>query len=322
MNNLIALGEKDIYLLRSHHSTLPADEIANIPIETTIERALAHRPDAVIIANPTALHLNVAIPAAEAGCDILMEKPISNSREHVSLLQKTLMMSGAKLLTGFQYRFHPGLRQVKEWLTDGRIGLVTSVKSHWGEYMPGWHPWEDYRNSYSARGDLGGGVVNTLCHPFDYLRWLFGDVNQLWASTSRNGLNLDVEDTADVLLQFTNGLTANIHLDYMQRPAQHDLWITGTNGSIHWDNKTGIARYFDVEENDWHEVLPPPDFERNHLFIAEMAHFLSVVRNEEEPAITLEDGLAALAITEAVHRSAREGEVQHVNVNYDSEYNE
>jgi predicted dehydrogenase len=319
LNNLIALGEKDVLLLRSHHSTLQESEIASFPVETSIEAALTHRPDAVIIANPTALHLDVAIPVAQAGCAILMEKPISHSWEHIPELKKALKESGAAFLTGFQYRFHPGLRQVKTWLMEGRVGQVTTVKSHWGEYMPGWHPWEDYRNSYSARADLGGGVVNTLCHPFDYLRWLFGEVSQLSAYTSNQGLNLDVEDTADVLLQFSDGPTANVHLDYIQRPGQHVLWITGTTGSIHWDNTTGKARYYDIETKIWHEVPPPPDFERNHLFLAEMAHFLSVVCGEETSACTLEDGLAALAITDAVHRSARDGVILTLARNEDSE---
>ena len=319
MNNLIALGEKDVLLLRSHKSTLPVSEIAEIPVETTIESALAHHPDAVIIANPTSLHLDVAIPAARAGCAILMEKPISHSMERVQELSQALREGGGGFLTGFQYRFHPGLRQVKQWLMEGRIGRVTTVKSHWGEYMPGWHPWEDYRLSYSARADLGGGVVNTLCHPFDYLRWLFGKVSQLYAHTSNRGLNLGVEDTADMLLQFEDGLTANVHLDYLQRPAQHDLIIIGTAGSIYWDNTSGIAKYYDTGKEKWHEVQPPAGFERNHLFMDEMAHFLRVARKEEMPICTLEDGVTALQITEAVHRSAREGGVQELVTTEDSE---
>ncbi len=78
--NLIALGEKDIVLLRSHHATLSDDELISYPVETDLDEALRkYKPDAVIISNPTSLHLDVAIPAAETGCSILMEKPISNS---------------------------------------------------------------------------------------------------------------------------------------------------------------------------------------------------------------------------------------------------
>ncbi len=307
LNNLLALGETDLVLLRSHRSTLPDDAIRDIPVETSIEAALAHQPQAVVVANPTALHLDVAIPAARAGCSILMEKPVSHSMERIDELQAALASGGGGFLTAFQYRFHPGLQQVRQWLQEGRIGSITSGQCRWGEYLPGWHPWEDYRASYSARADLGGGVVNTLCHPFDYLRWMFGEAADLFAVTSNQGLSLPVEDTADILLRYKNGTTANIHLDYLQRPGQHDLRLTGTEGTILWSNADGSAKRYDPAHEVWEEVFPPEGFERNSLFLSEMAHFLRVVKKQEAPVCSLEDGIAALLLTEAVHRSAREG---------------
>src|SRR5512144_2106683 len=106
--NLIALGEKDIVLLRSHRATLPDDELASYPVETNLQEALQkHKPDAVIVANPTALHLDVAIPAAEAGCAILLEKPVSHSLEQVETFQNAVRRGGARVLVAFQFRFHP-----------------------------------------------------------------------------------------------------------------------------------------------------------------------------------------------------------------------
>ena len=96
LRNLIALGEKDIILLRSHHATLPDDELAGYPVETNIHEALnKHNPDAVIVANPTALHLDIAIPAAESGCAILLEKPVANSLDRVNELQEVAQKSGS-----------------------------------------------------------------------------------------------------------------------------------------------------------------------------------------------------------------------------------
>ena len=307
LNNLRALGETDLLLLRSHRSTLPDNEISDIPVETTIQAALAHQPQAVVVANPTAMHLDVAIPAALAGCSILMEKPISHSLARLDELQAALAKGGGDFLTAFQYRFHPGLRQIHQCIQEQKAGTIVSVQSHWGEYLPGWHPWEDYRASYSARADLGGGVVNTLCHPFDYLRWMFGDAESVYAKTSNHGLNLPVEDNAEVLLQYLSGVSASVHLDYLQRPAQHDLRIIGTASTLYWSNADGIARYYQPETQNWEEALPPAGFERNTLFTDEMAHFLRVARKEEAPQCTLEDGSAILQLTQAVHRSAREG---------------
>jgi predicted dehydrogenase len=117
---------------------------------------------------------------------------------------------------------------------------------------------------------------------------------------------MPVEDTADILMRFNSGSTANVHLDYIQRPTKHTLEVTGTGGRLTWDNTGGCAKRYDVEKETWEEVSAPPGFERNHLFLAEMSHFIRVIKREELPACTFEDGVAALEITQAVHRSARE----------------
>ena len=311
--NLLSLGERDIILYRSMSSTLPDDELKGFPVETDLRKALAHKPQAVIISNPTSLHLEVAIPAAKAGCSILMEKPISNSLEGIDLLTTALKNHGGRFLTGFQFRYHPGLIQVKEWLTEGSVGKVTSIHSHWGEYLPGWHPWEDYKNSYASRPDLGGGVVNTLSHPFDYLRWLFNEVANIQAAVSNSGLDLPVEDSADILMGFKSGSLASIHLNYIQRPPRHTLEIIGTEGTITWDNANGSACLYDVEKKRWQTESPPEEFERNHLFLDEMRHFINVVCREEEPRCTLEDGLAVVQITQAVHQAAQQSKLIELN---------
>ena len=109
MRNLIALGEKDIVLLRARKATLSDDELAGYPVETDLTEALKkHKPDAVIIANPTALHLDVAIPAAKAGCTILLEKPISHSTERLDVLQATVKRADRKCWSLFNFAFTPG----------------------------------------------------------------------------------------------------------------------------------------------------------------------------------------------------------------------
>src|SRR5512138_1846469 len=126
--NLIALGEKDIVLLRTRKATLPDDELAGYPVETDLQKALQkHKPDAVIVANPTAMHLDVAIPSAEAGCDILLEKPVSHSMERLDLLRNAAYKSGSKILVGFQFRFHPTLNKARELIQSQALGKVLTV---------------------------------------------------------------------------------------------------------------------------------------------------------------------------------------------------
>ncbi|MHC1740435.1 MAG: Gfo/Idh/MocA family protein [Anaerolineaceae bacterium] len=307
LNNLRALGEEDILLYRTHLSTLTDEGLEGIPVETSLEAALAHKPDAVIISNPTALHLDVAIPAAKAGCALMLEKPISHNLERVEELQRIVQDNNIKVLVGFQFRFHPTLRQIASWLQAGEIGTLLFVRAHWGEYLPGWHPWEDYRKSYSARADLGGGVVNTLTHPIDYLHWLMGEADELAAMTSNiSELALEVEDTAEILIKYRSGALGSIHLDYVQRPPRHTLEIIGNCGTIVWEYSTGIAKRYRVSDEQWIESAPPEKFERNKLFLDELAHFIQIVKNGETPCCTLQDGITAVKITNAVYQSAKE----------------
>ncbi len=306
LRNLSELGQHDIVLLRSQKSTLPTDEIRDIPVETDLAAALAHRPDAVLIATPTALHLDVAIPAARAGCHIFIEKPVSDSLARIDALEAAVRSGGGQLLVGYQFRYHPTLRIAARLLSEGTIGRPVHARAHWGEYLPGWHPWEDYRQSYAARADLGGGVVRTLCHPLDYLGWLFGRAHEVFGATHPSPeLELEVDLSADALLKFDQGLVAAVHLDYLQRPAEHSLEIVGTQGTIRWDNSNGNLT-LSREQGDSPTLFSLPDgFERNDLFLEQTRHFLRVVEGNEKPVCTLQDGKQALAIALAILESSR-----------------
>jgi predicted dehydrogenase len=318
--NLIAQGEKDIVLLRTRKATLPDDELRDYPVETDLIGALQrHKPDAVIVANPTSMHLEVAIPAAEAGCHLLLEKPVSPSLDRLNVLREAAEKSGSKILVGFQFRYHPTLNQAREFIQSNQLGKILTVHAHWGEYLPQWHPWEDYRQSYAARADLGGGVILTLTHPLDYLRYLLGEVDSLWSFNGHvSPLELDVEDVAEIGLKFVNGAMGGVHVNYFQRPPVHRLEIVGTDGTLRWDNADGnlqlykmpasFGSFSDTPPAPVMETFSPPEgFERNELFVAQTRHFLDVVRGESEPVCSLEDGELALRLALAAYESQRTG---------------
>ena len=302
LRNLLALGEKDIVLLRSHKSTLDDDEIRDFPVETTIEASLSHHPDGVVVAVPTALHMDIAIPAAKAGCAILMEKPVADSPARLGELRGALEGNGGRLQMGFQYRFHPGLLKAKELMDSGAIGKPLSFRAEWGEYMPGWHPWEDYRKTYAARKDLGGGVLLTLSHPLDYCRWLFGDPEFIWGlNTKISDLEIDVDDIAEIGLAMKNGMAGSIHLDYYRRPVRNQLEVIGSEGTLKWTNDDALVV---VESPDVVTQYPPKEgFERNWLFLDETRKFIEVTAGRSAPSCTLEDGIAAQKMVAMVRKS-------------------
>jgi predicted dehydrogenase len=314
--NLLALGETDIVLYRTNKATLPDDELAGYPVENDFAEALKkHKPDAVIVSNPTSLHLDVAIPAAEAGCAILLEKPISGSMERVDVLQTAVQKSGAKVLVAFQFRFHPGMVKVRELIENGEIGRVVSAHVHFGEYLPAWHPWEDYRMGYAARADMGGGVVATQCHSLDYLPWLVGKrVESVWGFAAKiSDLEVTADDTAKIGLRFEGGALGSLHLDYNQQPPEHEFRIIGTNGTIKWNLADGAARIYRVEKRDWDVYPLPTGWERNVMFQEQTRHFVDVVKSMAQPSCTLEDGIRTQEIINAIHRSNIERRLVELN---------
>ena len=312
LRNLAALGQNDILLYRTHHATLDDAELAPYPVETDLKAVLAQKPEAVIIANPTALHMGVAVPAARQGCALFIEKPLAYRPEDLAELEAALQAGKGPVFSAYQFRFNPGLAKLKQLLDEGAIGRPLSFQSYWGEYLPDWHPWEDYRQSYAARKELGGGVVLTLCHPMDYLRWLFGEVREVFAFTGRlSNLEVDVEDTAEAVLLFENDLSGSLHLDYTRRDKRHDLEVVGTQGTLYWDYADSAVR---LRTPQGEQRFPAPlDFERNRMFLDEMAHFIDLADGKTPSRCTFEDGKKALELAWGILQSGH----YHQRVIYD-----
>jgi predicted dehydrogenase len=125
----------------------------------------------------------------------------------------------------------------------------------------------------------------------------------------RSGLELDVEDTALVQLEFESGAVASVSLNYAQRPRQHSLIIVGRSGVIRWSDAAGAATLEapGAALSRWETARPPEDFERNYLFVAEMSHFLECIAGREQPACSIEEGEYGVHICLAAKQSAREG---------------
>lgn len=308
LRNLQALGESDIVLYRTGRSTLPNDELADFPTASDLAEALeSWSPQAVLVTNPTALHMEVALPAARAGAALFIEKPVAHNMEQA---EELAALAADRTLVGYHFRFHPTLRLAYQLVQEGAIGQPVSASVCWGEYLPGWHPWEDHRSSYSARADLGGGVILTLSHPFDYLRWILGEVRQVRASVGRvTALGLAVEEAAEITLHHESGCMSQIHLDYLRNPPRHDLEVVGSGGMLRWEAESGLLQQWGADGQLSLERRPDPGFERNTLFLDEIEHFRRLVAGVEAPICSLADGLAALQIALAARRSAADSQV-------------
>jgi predicted dehydrogenase len=284
-----------------------------------LDEALATRPDVAFICNPTSLHMAVALEAARAGCHLFIEKPLSHSLEQVDELIGLVERSSLVATVAYQLRFHPLVKRMRELLAEKAIGRVVSVHAEVGEYLPGWHPYEDYRQSYAARADLGGGAILTQIHEFDYLYSLFGLPRRIFALGGQlTRLELDVEDTAGILMESVvdgRPIPIHVYLDYIQRPPTRTCRIVGDAGKMILDFRAATLVVYGGDGSVL-DHLDLPAFERNQMFLDEMAAFLRCIERRETPVVSLRDGAQSLRMAMAAKESMRSREVVQLSEGY------
>ena len=290
--------------------TLNVENTYNIRSFDSLQSALAEQPRVAFICNPTSLHVPVALECLRAGCDLFLEKPVSNNLDGLSELITETQERHRVVMVGYQFRFHPSFLALQRALHESCIGHLLSVRAHVGEYLPGWHPYEDYRQMYASRSELGGGVLVTQIHEFDYLYALFGRPNRVFAIGGHwSDLEIDVEDVASTLMEFQfAGRPLPIHLqqDYLQNPPSRGCEIVGDRGKIVMDLVFPSVTHYN-RDGKVAQSMRFETFERNELFLDELRHFLECVETRAKPVVDLNDGMWSLKMALAAKESIATG---------------
>jgi len=176
------------------------------------------KPSLVLICTPPVYHVEQALAAVEAGAHVFIEKPLSHQAAGIRRLIQEAQLRERHAQVGYNLRFHPGLRILKKLVDSGRIGRVLWLSAEAGQYLPDWRPWQNYRESYSAMRELGGGILLDGSHEMDYICWLLGRPTEVTCRAERiSDLEVDVEDSAWVHLGYPDRRRAQLHLDFVQR---------------------------------------------------------------------------------------------------------
>ena len=287
------------------------DVAAALGIDTV--SALAGVPpgavDVAVITAPTSLHVPLALQAARRGCHLFIEKPLADDAAGLGELMAAVAGNDLVTLVGCNMRFHFGPRTIKALLDDGAVGRVIAARAEFGQYLPDWHPWEDYRLGYSARRELGGGIVLDAIHEIDYLRWMLGEVDTVACFGGKlSALEIDTEDVAAMLLRFASGAIGEIHVDYVQRVATRQCRIIGEEGTLQWDASTGEVRHYSAARAGWATFRPAASFDVNDMYVAEMEHFLACLERRECAQQDVAEGVRVLEVALAAKRSAATGQ--------------
>jgi predicted dehydrogenase len=309
----------DLQIVLLRHNQCDGKEIEKLGVYhcvTTVKDALLCKPEIAIVASPATKHIEIATELASAGVHLLIEKPISGDSCGIKKLIGLCCRMKITLMVAYNMRFMLSLKEFQKLLEKEKIGKIYSVHSEVGQYLPTWRPNTDYRKGVSARRDLGGGVLLELSHELDYLIWLFGPIKWVMASVSKKSdLEINVEDTASVLMGLTNHygdeISVTLNMDFIRHDTVRQCIAIGKKGTLRWSGITQQVHFFPKGGRKW-EMLFSQKEGPDDTYMAEIKHFWSCVEKNQSPFITGEDGLNVIKVIEKIHQSQKEGRLVYV----------
>jgi predicted dehydrogenase len=220
--NAIRQIDKDtkLYALRSRAGAEEKDDITNL---YSFDEIKIFKFDFAIISNPTSEHKKTIDALLALQCPLFIEKPVSNSIEMYDTIEKVKRL-GLLTYTACNLRFLDSLRYVKEEISK-KQKRINEVNVYCGSYLPEWHPNVDFRTSYSAQKNMGGGVQLDMIHEIDYIYWIFGKPKNITKKLCCvSSLHIDAIDYGNYCLEYDD-FCVGITLNYYRRDYKRTLEI-------------------------------------------------------------------------------------------------
>jgi predicted dehydrogenase len=279
---------------------LAAAEIGAQAYEDAAGMLAAETLDIVSICTPPVTHLPLVEAAVAAGVAVVCEKPLAESLASAERIAALAHSTGALVTVGFCHRFQPHIEDMRGLIADGAIGTPLTFRNRFAGLNA------NVGATWFANPALSGGgaMIDSSIHSVDLFRYLIGEPVHVSAVTSaretEHGPALAVEDTAAMLLQAADGTIGVIESSWRAGVGEWTVTVYGSGGTLAMDYDTMTLRHCPAG-GEWAEV-DVPDGDR---FEREMAHVIEVWRGNEEPRVTVDDGVAANRILDAAYRSAR-----------------
>jgi len=269
-----------------------------IPITKIYESfaaGLEDQPDTTLICTPPDMHIPMISEAIESGCHVLCEKPLSDSTQGIDEVVELAIRKRRKVMVALCFRFHEGLLKAHQYLREGRIGRLVSVRALMGEHLPEVRP--DYREMYMSRYE---GAYD-LSHDVDLAIWYAGQpIRSVRAyAGSYSDIGIEAPDMVEILVDFQDRCLANVHLDFFQQPRRRQIDLIGTEGVIlvefaSWDHCT-ISCY-DQASTSW--LAEELDTQRDDMFAAEDREFLVAVAENRQFSCTITEARKSVEVIE------------------------
>lgn len=313
LGNLLSLSQKVSVVEPIEARGEEIQKKYKVKVYLKLNEALKEEYHAGVICNPNVYHIPTAIKIARKGIHLFIEKPLSNNLDRVNDLIKLVRKNRLLAFMGSNFKFHPSFKLMKKLLDKGAIGRILSFTVIAGQYLPDWHPWEDYRKGYSANKSLGGGVLLDS-HEFDYIQWFLGPIKRIACFTGKySNLEIDTEDIAEAIVELKDKVVGNIHVDYIQHPYRRIYYFYGEDGTLEWNIRERKVSLYKTKDKRWRYIEEDKNYDSNQMYIEEMRHFLNVLKGKENSITDIYVARQVLKVIQAAKRSSKLGRFVEVN---------
>jgi len=275
------------------------------------EDAFRENPDVFVISTPPDLHLPYALIAAGNKKHFFMEAGVmvEGLDELLGICQENEIIAAPSCTM----RFQPSIKLIKKLVEENVIGKILTFNYHSGQYLPDWHPWEDYRSFYVAKKETGA------CReivPFEliWLSWVLGKVSAVSCYKGKlSNLDVDIDDAYHLLLKFQNGILGHLLVDVISRVPFRTLRLLSEEGVITWDWQSKCVQVYEASAGEWREYHEPVGtveegyIIEEEMYIEEMKRFIKAVKKEEAYGYSLEEDRKILEILRMAEVSAEKG---------------
>jgi predicted dehydrogenase len=314
IRNLKALEQNDLIGFDTRTDRCSeAYEKFQIKTFTDISEALKENPDAMIISTPPDLHMRYAKIAIQNKIHFFTEASVV--QDEMDEVIHNLKNCGIVGLPSCTMRYHPIVINVQQIIKSNKIGKPLAFLYHSGQYLPDWHPWEDYRKFYVSKRATGA-CREIVPFEISWLTNIFGKIKSASALKSKvSKLEADIDDIYNVLFEFESGLQGNLTVDVIARFPFRQLKVLGENGVIVADWSERTVRCFTKEEGWIDKRIDDGVIEKNYIhgdgpYIDEMRTFIKSIRKEISQPYTFEEDLKILKILESIEKSSDSGNRQ------------
>ncbi len=231
-------------------------------------------------------------------------------KEGLEKVSSEAMMENVLIAPSCTFRFHQGIKTIKEIVTGGKYGKVCNFTYIMGQYLPDWHPWESIKDFYVGKKETS---ASREMVPFE-LTWLLDILGQPEEVFSFYGkthdMGVDIDDTYNVNLKF-KGFLGTLIVDVVSRFATRSLFMNLEKAQIRWNWEDKTIKLYDAEKKEWEYFREPEgeaeaEYNRNiveEMYIDEIGAFIDAVKGIKPFPNTLDEDIAILNILERAEQT-------------------